>query len=136
MTKDAIIKGMVAWAEDAILPQLTPTGMLSVGMKTAFTLVKANPAMAEKLLNKVAPAVGNIFSIAGAFAGDDKVFDASIKAFKEAIESEPQKVMRWQFSEVGLFNNVPHSMMLNLEGVDEIAQKIREEAAKEAVHQA
>lgn len=133
MTKEAIIRGMVEWAEEAVLPQLTPTGMLSVGMKTAFALVKASPAMAEKLLNKIAPAVGNIFSMAGAFAGDDKAFDASIKALKEAIESEPQKVMRWQFSEVGLFNNTPHSMMLNSEGVDEIAKKIREEAAKEAL---
>lgn len=133
MTKEAIIRGMVAWAEDAVLPQLTPTGALSVGMKTAFALVKSNPAMAEKLLNKISPAVGNAFSMAGAFAGDDKAFDSSIKALKEAIESEPQKVLRWQFCEIGLFNNTPHSMMLNSEGVDEIVDKIREEAAKEKV---
>lgn len=131
MTKEAVIRGMIAWAEDAILPQLVPTGALSVGAKTALALVKGNPVLAESLLPKLLPSVDKLLKMADAFTGDDAAFESAVNALKSAIDSEPGKVMRWQFVEVGLFNNTPHSLALSSQGVDEIAEKIRAEAAKE-----
>ena len=131
MTREAVIRGMLAWAEEAVLPQLTPTGMLKVGAKAALQLVRDNPKTAEEILPKLAPAFANVISMAGAFAGDDAAFDNAVAAVKASIDSEPGKVMRWQFMEVGLFNNTPHSLALTSEGIDAIAEKIRAEAAKE-----
>jgi hypothetical protein len=133
MTKDAIIRGFVEWAEQSILPQLTPTGMLSVGTRTALALARTNPALAETLLPKLAPSVKTILDMAGAFAGDDETFEQAITALKNSIGSEPGKVMRFQIMEVGLFNNTPHTFALSSEGVDEIAEKIRAAAAKGTV---
>ena len=131
MTRNAIIRGLAAWAEEALLPQLVPTGILSVGLKTALNIARENPALAEAVIPKFAPAAGRLLNMADAFSGDDAKFEESVKAFKSAIDASPGKVMRWQMMEVGLFNNVPHSFALNADGVDAIAEKIRAEAAKE-----
>lgn len=126
MTKEAVINGTAAWIEKNVLPELVPTGVMSVGLRTALRLVKSAPAVAEGVMSQYFPALATLL----AAVGDDETFMAAIQALKDSIDAEPGKVMRIQFSEIGLFNNARHSLCVKASNIDDLAESVRAEQAK------
>lgn len=126
MTREAVINGTAAWIEKNVLPELVPTGVMSVGLRTALRLVKSAPAVAEGVMSRYFPALSMLF----AAAGDDDTFMAAIDALKDSIEAEPGKVMRIQFSEIGLFNKARHSFCVTSANIDDLAESVKAEQAK------
>lgn len=126
MTREAVINGTAAWIEKNVLPELVPTGVMSVGLRTALRLVKSAPAVAEGVMSRYFPALSMLF----AAVGDDDTFMAAVDALKDSIEAEPGKVMRIQFSEIGLFNNARHSLCVTSANIDDLAESVKAEQAK------
>ena len=125
MTKEAIVRGAAKWLERNILPNLVPHGIMRMAFKGALTLANAAPDMAIGILSAKFPLLPTLV----AAAGNDDVFDATVAAVKKAAEDEETVLI--QFSEIGLFNNVPHSLALKPAHIDELYADIKGAAAAE-----
>lgn len=129
MTKDAIIKGVAMWIDKNVVPNLAPRGALRVSVKGAIALAGQSPDMALSLFSLKFP---NIVAIVNQFvnaSATPATMDSMVEAFKSAIKEEGGMVI--QFFEVGLWNNIPHSLVVTPELIDELYADIKSASVAE-----
>lgn len=133
MTKNAVVRGVAKWIDKNVVPNLVPRGVLRVATKGAIALANTSPDLALALLSTKYPIVQQIVQPFLETSRNDAALESVIEAFKSAVsdEDKSQEGMVVQFCEIGLWNNIPHSLVVTPKLIDDLYAEIKSAAAAE-----